>query len=539
MNKDNPKPIRILLVEDVSFDAELVQRELRKGGISFTIKQVADKPSYLKELEEFRPDLVLSDYSLPAFDGKKALEILRARTQEIPFIFVTGAMGEEWAIETLKSGATDYVLKHHLTRLVPAVRRALEEVEKRNELETTEEQLRQAQKMETVGTLAGGLAHDFNNVLGGIVGSLSLLRYKREKGKLTEEELDKYLEDISASAQRARDIVKQLLTMSRREELHLAPVDLNAGIEQVMDICKNTFEKCIELNPVYHLSPAKVYADPTQLEQVMLNLCVNAAHAMTIMRKKDEPWGGQLRLSLEQVTIDGKKSTSPHRRDMEEGTYWKLTVTDTGVGMDAKRRSKIFEPFFTTKNKVEGTGLGLSMVYSIIKQHKGYLHVDSRPGKGSSFHIYLPEYTTQPRAKAQTVTPRQSTRGEGLILVVEDEPIMNKIATHILQNSGYTVITATNGDEGIRQFQKHHEQLNMVLLDMLMPKKSGKDTYLEMKAVNPGVKVLLTSGFRRDDRVEEVVRLGVCGFIEKPYTFKQLALAVYNTIYPTGNREET
>lgn len=400
------------------------------------------------------------------------------------------------------------------------------------EYEKKDRQLRQAQKMETVGTLAGGLAHDFNNILGGITGSLSLLQMEVKKENGDTEEVEKYLDDMVDAAGRAIDIVKQLLSLSRKEELSFEAVDLNATIRNVMKICRNTFEKSIDLNPVYYNEAAFVLADPTQLEQILLNLCVNAAHAMTIMKKEGQRWGGTLTVFIERIYSDFDFFQA--HPEVEEGYYWKLSVNDEGVGMDADTVAKIFEPFYTTKAKSSGTGLGLSMVYNIVKQHNGTMDVQSEPGKGSSFIVYLPEFrdVLGPEKKKRE---DEIVAGEGLVLVIDDEPIMRKIAIKILEKAGYSVIYAEDGEEGLALFKKHHRDLKLVLLDMQMPKKSGKETYIEMRGVNPDVKVLLASGFQKDERVEAILRLGVDGFIEKPYTFGQLIKAIQGITEATNS----
>jgi PAS domain S-box-containing protein len=399
------------------------------------------------------------------------------------------------------------------------------------EYEKKDRQLRQAQKMETVGTLAGGLAHDFNNILGGITGSLSLLQMETKKEEGDPEEVEKYLDDMVDAAGRAIDIVKQLLSLSRKEELAFEPVDLNVSISNVMKICRNTFEKSIELNPVYYNEPATVLADPTQLEQILLNLCVNASHAMTIMKKEGKRWGGALSVFIEKIYPD-LDFFQGHPK-AEEGYYWKFSVNDEGVGMDEETVAKIFEPFFTTKSKSSGTGLGLAMVYNIVMQHKGMMEVKSEPGKGTSFIVYLPEYRDV-LGPQKTKKDEKIVAGEGLVLVIDDEPIMRKIAIKILEKAGYNVIYAEDGEKGVELFKKHHHDLKLVLLDMQMPKKSGRETYIEMREINPGVKVLLASGFQKDERVEAILRLGVDGFIEKPYTFGQLVKAMQNIIGATG-----
>lgn len=397
------------------------------------------------------------------------------------------------------------------------------------EYERKDEQLRQAQKMETVGTLAGGLAHDFNNILGGIIGSLSLLDSEIKTGEATPEEIGKYLEDMSKSAARAKDIVKHLLALSRKEELTFDYVDLNATMRNVYNICSNTFEKGVDLNFLFYPEVAPVWADSTQLEQILLNLCVNAAHAMTIMKGEGQPWGGLLTVSLDRFEPD--QAFMENHPEAGDTRYWKLFVQDDGIGMDAGTLARIFEPFFTTKQKARGSGLGLSMVYSIVSQHKGFIEAVSGPHRGSTFTVYLPE-SEKPAMPTEPAKEESILSGNGLILVVDDEPIMRKIAIRALQKAGYQVISADDGEKGVEVFKQHHHKLRLVLLDMQMPKKSGKETYQEMRAINADVKVLLTSGFRKDERVEEVLGMGGVDFLEKPYSFEQLTKAVHHILNP-------
>jgi PAS domain S-box-containing protein len=390
-----------------------------------------------------------------------------------------------------------------------------------------EEQLRQTQKMESIGILAGGLAHDFNNILGGIIGPLSYIKHKKDKIK-SPQEYDELIEQIEMSATRAKDVVKQLLTLSRKEEFSFTTVDLNSTIQHVIKICENTFDKRIELKPLYLNEPVTVYADPNQIEQALLNLCVNSAHAMTIMKKKGEHWGGKLTVSLQHHYAD--KEFCTNHPGAEPGFYWILSVIDDGIGMSREMISNIFSPFYTTKSQEMGTGLGLSMVFNIIKEHKGLITVYSEIGQGSRFNIYLPVLSGEKIATEKFVGDEKAFTGEGLILVIDDEPIMRKIAKKILEDSGYEVITATDGIKGIELYKKHQSDIRLVLLDMQMPQKDGKETYLELKKINEKVIVILTSGFRKDERVEEILALGIKDFIEKPYTFKQLAETVYHAL---------
>jgi PAS domain S-box-containing protein len=397
------------------------------------------------------------------------------------------------------------------------------------EIELKEQQLRQSQKMETMGTLAGGLAHDFNNVLGGIIGTISLYKYKiSKKRNVTQKEIGKYFDMIEESANRASDMVQHLLSLTRKQELSFAPTDLKTIIEHTIKICNNTFDKSIVIDAAYSREMAMTNADPTQLEQCLLNLCINAAHAMTIMRKGGGKYGGSLNISLEQVKTD-KYFFKRHPETGEEEDYWLISVQDTGVGINPQIVPKIFDPFFTTKEEGEGTGLGLAMAYNIIKQHKGFIDVYSQEGIGTTFYVYLPILKHKKEEK-NLIVEEKIPGGEGLILVVDDEDIMRQTAKSILEECGYDVILAENGEEAVNIYKARHQDIKAVLLDMVMPKMSGKQAYIEIARINKNVKTLLASGFRKDDRVESILELGVKGFIQKPYGLTKLANSMYDVI---------
>ena len=396
------------------------------------------------------------------------------------------------------------------------------------ELERKEQQLRQAQKMESVGTLAGGLAHDFNNVLGGIIGNLSLIQYKLDSGGgIAEPQLRDYLERMSMAGNRAVDMVRQLLTLSRRHEVELVPVDLNLTIKHIRKLGENTFDKSVRVTTRPTEEPAYVLADPTEMEQVLLNLCINGVHAMTLMREQEQ-WGGELTVALDRVEVD--EAFQKNHPEAMPGCYWRLSVADTGVGMDTKTVSKIFDPFFTTKEKGKGTGLGLAMVYNIIRQHNGFVDVYTEKGLGSTLSVYLPLLVRQAGEVKDLDRGPALVRGEGMVLVVDDEDFVREAAKEILEAAGYTVLVAADGGQGVELFRTHRENIRLVLLDMVMPVMSGREAYLEMRKLTPDVKVLLCSGFRQDARVEEILQLGVNGFLQKPYTLMGLTSAVKKTI---------
>ena len=394
------------------------------------------------------------------------------------------------------------------------------------DIEAREAQLRQAQKMDTIGNLAGGLAHDFNNVLSGVIGTVSLLKHDIESDNLNMENISRGVEIIDQSGRRAAEMVQQLLTLSRRHEISSVPVDLNQAVKNVMRICSNTFDKSIELRPVYTEEKAVIKGDPAQVEQVILNLCVNASHAMTIMRAHGEPQGGVLTVGLKM--IDADEHFCEMHPEAQRIPYWVISHGDRGVGIDPAIKDKIFDPFFSTKDHGYGTGLGLSMVYNIVHQHGGFIDVYSEYGSGSTFNVYLPVFLgehTGAMLKTETVY-----KGEGLILVVDDEEVVRKIAANILEDCGYTVITAEDGLAGLRVFRERYNDITAVLLDMAMPRMSGRDLYDEMKKIKPDVRVLLSSGFRQDRRVAEALEMGINGFIQKPYSMAELSEKIKDII---------
>lgn len=381
------------------------------------------------------------------------------------------------------------------------------------------EELIQAQKMETVGSLTGGLAHDFNNVLGGIKGSLTMINHILNHSPENITEIKEFIELSDKSVVRAANMVEQLLTLSRKSQLIVKPINLNDVIENVLTICRATFDKAvsIEFNKP-ELTPI-VEADHNQLEQVLLNLLINAEHSMTIMRANNEPHGGIIELKMNRIRSEHVPSYS--------GFYWALSIHDHGVGIPQALQQKIFDPFFTTKEKGSGSGLGLSMVYNIIAQHKGFVEVKSDTGHGSEFTIYFPESIEHPQPSEIDSTISAIIAGSGQILIIDDEEAIRKTAAGILESLGYETISAHDGKTGYRIYQKNAEEISAVLLDMVMPGISGKEVFMKLKKLNPKVKVVLSSGFFNDQRVTEVMNSGADAFLKKPYSAAELSSVIH------------
>jgi len=394
------------------------------------------------------------------------------------------------------------------------------------EKQRLEQRLIQSQKMEIIGSLAGGIAHDFNNILGGIIGSISLIEYKmKQSARIDRDDLSGDVEVLKISAERAMKMVEQILAISKRKRITMGITDLNGILEHVRGICENTFDKKIELDFRYNAAePNIVLGDATQLEQVLLNLCINSHDAMTIMRGQGAEHAGTLAVSLFRMKTDPDFTAKyPDATALE---YLCLRVSDTGVGMDPGTRERVFDPFFTTKESLGGTGLGLAMVYNIIKQHNGFIDVYSLPGEGTTFTVYIPAANRVIERDSGDAGAADHMGGEGTILVIEDDPTVRKTCEKILRLLGYTVILAENGLRGVEMFRERRRDIDAIILDMVMPKRSGKETFIELKAIDPGVKVLLTSGFRNDARIDEVLNLGAMGFLQKPYTMEDVSREV-------------
>lgn len=369
-------PIRILHLEDDKNDAELVHATLSSEGVVCDIALVDTRDVFISSIEKFSFDLILADYSLPSFDGFSALEIAKRKCPDIPFIFVSGALGEEYAVETLKRGATDYVLKNRLSKLATSINRALREADEKAKRRRLEEQLIHVQKMEAVGQLAGGIAHDFSNVLMVVKGFARIL--EDEMG--ADDPLKVNVERIISAADKGANLVQDLLTFSSRRKMEPVTVDLNQIVKIAEGFLLKALRKDVELRIKLAQEALTVMADATQIEHVLINLATNARDAM--------PEGGILTIETCRAELD-EEFVRPYGYG-KPGAYALINVTDTGTGMDEEKKERLFEPFFTTKEIGKGTGLGLSIVYGIIKQHNGCVNVFSEAGNGTTFKVYLP-----------------------------------------------------------------------------------------------------------------------------------------------------
>ena len=377
-----------------------------------------------------------------------------------------------------------------------------------------ESQLRQSQKMEAVGQLAGGLAHDFNNLLLSIMVNAEFATSLVDEG----EDLREHLEEIDRAAQRASDLVKQLLAFSRSKPAREVAFDINDLTRGLLKMLRRLIPENIELDFVPAFGVPTVQGDPSQIEQVMLNLCLNARDAM--------PEGGRLTLETENVIINGRfRETHPWARP---GRYVLISVSDTGSGMTPEVRERIFEPFFTTKEAGKGTGLGLATAYAIVEQHRGLLHVYTELGRGSAFKVYLPAASVLAADVGDKIDPGLPG-GRETILIAEDEEQVRTAVMHILERAGYRVITTANGVEALRELEAHGDQVALVLLDVVMPEMSGPDTYARIRERWPRVKVLLSSGYTDHSRFTGSLPADV-PLLEKPYRTEGLLNQIHQLL---------
>ena len=371
-----------------------------------------------------------------------------------------------------------------------------------------EEQLQLAQKMEALGTLAGGIAHNFNNMLMGIMGNVSLALLD------TDPILPQYekLKNIEKLVNSGSKLTSQLLGYAREGRYEIRPLSLNQLVKETSDTF-GTAKK--EMRIVRDLADSllPIDADQGQIEQALWNLYVNAADAIR--------GSGDLFLKTSNVTHEemGGKLYNPR-----PGNYVLLTVTDSGIGMDKRTMEHIFEPFFTTKGLGKGTGLGLASVYGIIKAHDGYIDVESEKGHGTTFKVYLPASNKKVTKKTESVA--EPIRGKETILLVDDEDTVVDVGRQMLEKMGYTVLVARSGKESVEIYKRHKDDIDLVILDMIMPEMSGGETYDQIKGINPDVKVLLSSGYSRDGRATRILGRGCNGFIQKPYSMKALSQGV-------------
>ncbi len=501
-------PLRALIVEDSEDDCALLVRTLGQGGFDVSHRRVDSAEALLSSLDESAWDIVLSDYSMPGFSGTAALALVREKGFDMPFVFVSGTIGEEIAVNAMRVGAQDYIMKSNLRRLMPAIQRELRESHIRREHKAIEQRIRQLEKFEAIGRLAGGIAHDFNNVIGAIMGWAELGEGEVPAGSRAA----KFFQQIRNQSERAAGLTRQLLAYARRQILEPRNIDLNQVVRDTHGLLEKLIGEHIEVKMDLAADLKAVRADRSQLEQVFMNLCVNARDAM--------PQGGLLRIQTANASLDEEYC----RRHVygRPGNYVRLTVSDSGTGMDQPTIERIFEPFFTTKEVGKGTGLGLATALGVVNQHGGSIEVDSTLGVGTSFHVYLP---VSQSAADQESQPAETpvVGGTETILVADDHDGARDTSREILEKLGYRIILVRDGEEAVERFMSNSAQVSLLILDVVMPRLTGPDAYAKMSRVRPGIPVIFTTGY-----ADEAAWMGPsldthAILLQKPYGPKVLA----------------
>jgi len=495
--------ITVLLVEDNPGDARLVQEMMKEaGGDSFRLVRAGLLAEAQALLAEGSFQLVLLDLDLPDCRGLDTLSAALGCAQGTPVVVLTGRDDEALGAEAVRKGAQDYVAKGNLDcrLLLKTIRYAIER-------KRLGDQLRRSQKLETVGQLAGGVAHEFNNILMGIGGYAQLLLAQGDGTSEGAADLDR----IRELSERGGSLSKQLLTFSRSEGVELLALDINPIVKNA---CK-MLRKVLQENIAMDVSPASelgsVRCDPGQIEQVLVNLAINARDAM--------PDGG--RLTIETTNTD--QAPVGFTKDAARSRWVKISVTDTGCGMDEVTLQRIFDPFFTTKEVGKGTGLGLSTVYGIIQQHGGHIAAHSTPGKGTTFEVYLPRTDAEDQGPEGESEEEAPPRGSETILVVEDDESVRNILTAAVKSQGYKVIAASSPDEAEEFLASREDEVHLLLTDISMPVRNGDELYHRLVALHPDLKVIFVSGYfpesapwRSDLPPDTIV-------LHKPFALSELA----------------
>jgi signal transduction histidine kinase/ActR/RegA family two-component response regulator len=518
------EPLSALIVEDSEEDTDLLVLELRRGRFDPTFHRVDTAEAMASALAERRWDVVISDYSMPRFTVAEALRLVRETDPDIPFLIVSATIIDEQAIAAMRSGAHDFVMKDKLSRLAPAIRRELRESAIRRERKSLEEQLRQARKLESLGVIAGGVAHDFNNLLTGILGNASLVLEILNPP----DPARRMLLDMIDASQRAADLTRQLLAYAGKGRYFVQATDLSERVHRITSLIRSSIPKTVELVLDLEKDPPRVEADPSQLEQLIMNLVINAGEAIG---EKN----GAVVVTTSVADIEGRANRDGFLGcELEPGRYVVLTVQDNGCGMDNMTKAHIFDPFFSTK--FTGRGLGLAAALGIVRGHRGAIKVESAVGKGSTFTILFPAVSHASQVPCTMTTAPTELAGWGGILVVDDEDMVRRTATAALKRYGYQVFEAANGLDAVVLFEKHKDEISLVLLDLTMPVQGGEEAYQRLIDIRPDVPIILSSGYDELQACRCFADKPIAGFLQKPYTAETLGHKV-KQVLASGRRQ--
>jgi two-component system cell cycle sensor histidine kinase/response regulator CckA len=515
-------PLRLLLVDDSESDQALLLAHLRRSGWEVSCERVETGEQMRAALERSTADLIISDNRMPAFSAAEALALWRERCPDTPFVIVSGTIGEEQAVELMKGGAHDFLLKDRLSRLDSAVERALADAAGKVARRQLETQLRQGQKMEAIGRLAGGVAHDFNNILGVIQGEAHLLLQPLP----ADDPRRAGLEQILFATERAAALTQQLLAFSKSQVLEVRPIDLNVSVARLAGMLDRLVGSRVEVVFERRAASGRVRADPSQIEQVLMNLAVNARDAM--------PDGGRLRIATAEEELAATSPWLP--RDASPGRYISLTVSDTGHGMSEAVQARAFEPFFTTKGAEHGTGLGLATVYGIVAQSGGFIHLESPPGGGTTFRIFLPRAGEEEgAAPSESAAPGESPASLAVgetVLLAEDQPALCQLIAKSLERRGYRVLAAEDSSAALAAAEGYAGEIHLLLTDISMPGMGGRELADRLSRIRPGVRVLYMSGYPQSTMVERGEIDSDALVITKPFTMESLTRKLREALGP-------
>lgn len=523
---------RILWVDDSADMRDYVTRLLSDR---WEVMLAADAQTALRMAQEDPPGLILADRMMPGLDGLALIQELRRdeRTRTIPVILLSARERDDLPIEELEADPDDYILKPFkaselIARISTHLRLAKLRRDSEEALRKSQEQFLNAQKMEAIGRLAGGVAHDFNNMLTAINGYGDLIYSQTTEGS----PIHDYALEIRKAGERAAALTSQLLAYSRRQLLVPRVLDTRAVLEEMSNWLRKLVPENVRITQRFADPSGHVKLDRSQFEQIVLNLVVNARDAM--------PGGGRMEIATEVTQWQGENAlTEPAWLAPPHGTYVRLSVEDTGYGMGPEITAHLFEPFFTTKEVGRGSGLGLSAVYGIVKQAGGAISLKTEPRKGSRFSIYLP--LVEPEAPVVPAAPRvvqAGPAGKGTILLVEDEEVVRRLAKTILQKAGYEVLEAARPDEAVRIHEEINRPIDLLLTDMIMPGMNGRELALHLSAMRPDMEVLIMSGYTDDQLLRSGISANSTAFLAKPFDPRQLLDKVAEVLRTRAAREE-
>lgn len=499
--------VRLLCVEDDLLDFELLVAHFAALDFPAELERVETREDFERKLVENHYDCILSDYHLPQLDAIEAISSARKLRPETPLIILSGTVADDVAVECLKLGASDYLLKDNLVRLIPAIRRAQREAAAFRRRQALEQQLVQSQKLEALGRLAGGIAHDFNNQLTIILGFCDLaLASARDNRELTD-----HLKLIKRAGERSAELTSQLLTFSRKQILKPQVVYLSAVLSECQKMMRRLIGEDITLKVASEPRTARIHVDPLQLEQAILNLAVNARDAM--------PNGGCIGIAVREEEVKAKGALAPDR-------YGVLEFSDDGAGIPEVVRRRIFDPFFTTKDKGKGTGLGLAMVHGFVSQSGGHIDVKTAVGEGTSFYMYFPLVAEEAQEYPTRELTTLRTTGHETILLVEDEGPVRTLLKLSLEKRGYTVLDAAFGEEALMTCRTFKPRISLLITDMVMPGLNGRELAEAARLLRPDLKILFMSGYTDDAIFRDNLSKLEHPFLQKPVSPHKLALTV-------------